>query len=109
MNKHSIHIAWLAILLLDLALLPAWAKTAQAEGGTASSPAQSFASASGASETLLPDGQILLLGGQSSRGKIQNGAAIKDPSSGMVTAVSGMHRARVYHSATVLPDGTVLI
>jgi RHS repeat-associated protein len=108
MNKHSIRIAWFATLLLVLAFLPAWAKTAQTDIG-ATAVAQNFAPGSGASATLLPNGQLLLVGGQDSHGKIQNAAAIQDPAGGPVTPLAGMHHARVYYSATVLPDGTVLI
>jgi hypothetical protein len=35
--------------------------------------------------------------------------ALEDPLTGSVVPISGMQQARAYHSATVLPDGTVLI
>ena len=68
-----------------------------------------FHSISGQSSTLLPDGRLLLLGGQDTR-KALASAFIKDPTTGAVTQLRpGMQRARYAHSATVLPDGTVLV
>ena len=63
----------------------------------------------GQSQTLLPDGQVLLLGG------IENGipvkkAALIDSSTGASIPVSGtLLQARAYHTATLLPNGKVLI
>ncbi|HTD25005.1 MAG TPA: RHS repeat-associated core domain-containing protein [Terriglobales bacterium] len=108
MNKHSIRIAWWAISLLILAAFPVWGKSAQAETDPASVE-QSSSLLAGASSTLLPSGQLLLLGGQDARGKIQDRAALKDPATGMIAPLPVMHFARSYHSASVLPDGTVLI
>src|SRR5260370_18578642 len=113
MNKNSIRIVCFTIPLLVLAALPLWAKTAQAsvqtEVESASVAAQTSSAGNGASARLLASGQLLLLGGQDAHGKIQNRAAIKDPATGVETPITGMHLARVYHSATVLPDGLVLV
>jgi N-acetylneuraminic acid mutarotase len=65
----------------------------------------------GHTATLLPDGKVLLAGG------ITNGppqtplssAEIYDPLTGMNSPATSMHSTRVYHSATLLPDGTVLV
>jgi len=64
----------------------------------------------GESTTLLPDGQWLLLGGESSDGRPLSTAQIWNPRTGVTTPLpSELQQARAYHSATMLPDGTVLI
>ena len=63
---------------------------------------------SGRSVTDLPDGRRLLAGGRSS-GRIVNRFAIIDPGSGFTTATGRLVVARADHTATVLPDGSVLI
>ncbi len=66
--------------------------------------------ADGQSATLLPSGQWLLLGGQSSDGHALAQAQLFDPHTGMMTPVSNKLSApRAHHSASVLPDGSVLI
>src|SRR5437773_3195519 len=63
----------------------------------------------GQSQTLMPDGRVLLLGGESANGPT-NTASLHDPANGSVTtlAVTLVH-ARAWHSATLLPNETVLI
>jgi RHS repeat-associated protein len=63
----------------------------------------------GASATLLPDGRWLLLGGQGAQGAL-SAATIWDPQTQSSTPLSRhLQQARAWHSATVLPDSTVLI
>jgi hypothetical protein len=62
----------------------------------------------GISSTLLPDGSRLLIGGDSSGGPSVT-AAIWDPASGGLSAVGSLNHARSWHTATLLPDGTVLV
>jgi hypothetical protein len=64
--------------------------------------------------TLLPNGKVLIAGG--ARDISPNGqylpvasAELYDPSSGTFTATGSMATSRVYHSATLLPNGKVLI
>jgi len=64
----------------------------------------------GSAKTLLPDGRLLISGGQDSSGRAQVTLSIQDPVTGAVTALNvGLRFARAAHTATVLPDGTVLV
>ncbi|MEA2577695.1 MAG: hypothetical protein QOD78_1283 [Chloroflexota bacterium] len=62
--------------------------------------------------TLLSDGQVLVAGGRSnnsSTGHALWSAELYDPSSGSWTTTGDLVKAHTSHSATLLPDGTVLI
>jgi len=64
---------------------------------------------SGQSQTLLPDGRLLLAGGQESGAAVST-VYFQNTKTGALTAANGtLLNARAYHSATVLPTGTVLI
>jgi uncharacterized repeat protein (TIGR03803 family) len=52
--------------------------------------------------TLLPNGQVLVVGGG-------NSAEIYDPNAGTWTLVASMNDGRSYPSATLLPNGQVLV
>jgi RHS repeat-associated protein len=74
---------------------------------TAARRPQNPAPATGQTSTLLPDGRLLLLGGEAVP---QTTAAIKDPRTGVLNALPvKLNQARTGHSATMLPDGQVLI
>ena len=63
-------------------------------------------------QTLLPDGTVLVAGSQrsgSDGGSALSSAEIYNPSSGTFAATGTMLSARFDHTATLLPDGTVLI
>jgi len=63
----------------------------------------------GQSATLLPDGRILLIGGDGSSGP-QSSVSIKDPRTQEITLLpNGLYQGRAWHSATMLPDGKVLV
>ena len=64
----------------------------------------------GATRTLLPDGRLLLSGGQDATGRAKGTLATGNPLTGEVTILgAAMRFPRTAHTATVLPDGTVLI
>lgn len=63
----------------------------------------------GQSVTMLPDGQLLLLGGMDSSNRVLSAAFLKGNSPVLQPLASGLVVARAGHTATVLPDGTVLV
>ncbi|GEM_PF-461504 len=70
----------------------------------------------GATSTLLPDGRVLIIGGLNENGRLTT-AEVYDPAMDMSLPVadhdtansSTLLAARQSHTATLLPDGTVLI
>jgi hypothetical protein len=76
-----------------------------------------------ASATLLQDGKVLLAGGQTatlpgpgatpdpddSNGTPTGEAELFDPATGTFSATGSMSMPRIFHTATLLPDGRVLI
>ncbi|MDR0842572.1 MAG: hypothetical protein LBP68_04030 [Acidobacteriota bacterium] len=67
-----------------------------------------------ATVTLLPDSRVLFVGGTSldvGTGAVITlaSAEIYDPKTGVFTAIGNMGTARVQHTASLLPDGRVLI
>lgn len=66
------------------------------------------AAASQHRDTLLPDGRVLLTGGQSGEGGISD-AQIYDPSTKKFTSAGKMAEPRFVHAMNLLPDGRVLV
>ena len=58
---------------------------------------------------LLQDGQVLITGGDTDSNGTVNWAELFDPAGGPLIATGSMSWARDGHSATPLPDGTVLV
>jgi len=75
----------------------------------------------GSSVTALPSGEVLVVGGatlksgvtnpfeDSAVDTLANDAWLYDPDTGSIDAVQPMNLARAFHTATLLPDGQVLI
>jgi RHS repeat-associated protein len=75
-------------------------------GGMLLSAAQA---ATGESQTLLPSGQMVCIGGQDASG-VRNTAFVENRQSGAITPLAAqLQYARAWHTATLLPDGSVFV
>ena len=66
----------------------------------------------GHTATLLPNGKVLVVGGENRYGKFSsalNRAELYDPASGTWTATTNLTSARDNHTTTLLPNGRVLV
>ena len=59
--------------------------------------------------TLLPNGQVLVAGGNDIFNNKLSSAELYDPASGLWTATGRMTTERIDHTATLLPNGQVLV
>ncbi|HVO21418.1 MAG TPA: kelch repeat-containing protein [Anaeromyxobacter sp.] len=83
-----------------------------ADGWTALSPS-GYVPSHGHTATLLSTGgdagKVLVVGGIDPYGGWLQSAQLFDPTDGSLTSLPPMGKARAYHTATLLPDGDVLI
>jgi Galactose oxidase, central domain/Kelch motif len=63
----------------------------------------------GETATRLPDGRVLIAGGESLPGRPLSSAEIYDPRRATWTPTRSMHVPRWHHTATLLLDGTVVV
>jgi Galactose oxidase, central domain/Kelch motif len=59
--------------------------------------------------TLLPNGQVLVAGGEDTAGNVLNSAELYNPTTGKWTVTGDMANARRNHTAALLPNGEVLV
>src|SRR5437763_8092310 len=111
MNRNrTLWVALLGAITLSAVGLVLWAKPAGHSRSQETRPsALSSPRLLGQTSTVLPDGEVLLLGGQGMEGPVAT-SGVEDPRTGGATQVHvPMLRSRAWHTATLLPDGTVLI
>jgi hypothetical protein len=79
--------------------------------GTWSATGSMATARAGHSATLLPDGKVLVAGGgrQSDAYTWLASAELYDPATGIWTTTGSLATSRVGHTATLLPDGKVLV
>lgn len=63
----------------------------------------------GATATRLPDGDVVIVGGEDTAGNAIVNVTMYDPAEGVWMAAPGLAAARMFHTATVLGDGRILI
>jgi YD repeat-containing protein len=69
----------------------------------------SVSNGGGRTETRLPDGRLLLAGGQGSSG-LESGLSVLDPRTQTTVRLNArLQEARAWHTATILPTGSILI
>ena len=78
---------------------PSWIPT-----GSLNIPRSGFVHQAGHTATLLQNGKVLVVGGDSS-----GLAELYDPATGAWSVTDRLNRPRWFHTATLLPDGKVLI
>ncbi len=61
------------------------------------------------SATVMNDGKVLIVGGQTTGNSPINNAWIFDPATRTVAATGALSRARYRHSATLMPNGNVVV
>jgi hypothetical protein len=59
--------------------------------------------------TMLPDGRVLVAGGDDNSSSVLSAAETWDPATGAFSAADSLEVARAGHAAALLPDGRVLI
>ena len=93
----------LAVLALNLSVIHE-AKAGSWVNNNSLNTARSFHTA-----TLLPNGQVLVAGGEGTNGGFLDYAELYDPATGKWTATALMNQVRFASTATLLPNGQVLV
>src|SRR5579872_2624942 len=108
MNKRfSLKLSTL-IVLSTISLFASGPKTLKTRSRLTPVP-QTANALSGQSTTLLPNGDLLILGGRTANGPLYT-ASIRSSQTGVTTLLrESLRHARYGHTATLLPDGTVLV
>ncbi len=76
----------------------------------AGSTAENASTLIGSTRTLLPDGRLLIVGGQDRSGHVQPSLSVVSPITGeLATLEINLRYPRAGHTTTVLPDGTAVI
>jgi Galactose oxidase, central domain len=98
-----------AVLLAGLTLI-SWVSAAQ-PAGTFSATGNMLTARASQTATLCPNGKVLIAGGISQPLAAQglSSAELYDPTAGTFSATGSMSVPRISHTATLLPDGRVLI
>jgi RHS repeat-associated protein len=92
------------VIVFAVAWLPVGVRAADSKTAQERRPEASTTPAAGQSRTVLPDGRILLAGGDAA-----GDVWIQDPRTGAATSVGRLSVPRAGHTATVLPDGSVIV
>jgi N-acetylneuraminic acid mutarotase len=107
MSKTGI-LAKMLVAALVLALLLNGAAPAGWAAGTWEAVGSLGSERANHSATLLPDGRVLVAGGDGPSGALSS-AELYDPLSGTWSPTGSLNTARYAHTATLLPDGRVLV
>ncbi len=93
---------WRLTQLLIIPVLPA-VPTLAAGSGTWTLTGSLHVARADSTATLLPNGQVLVVGGGGTSAELYN------PSTGSWTTTGSLHTARIEHTETLLPNGQVLV
>jgi hypothetical protein len=92
----------IVLVLGALTVLPA-VPTLAAGSGTWTLTGSLHVARADSTATLLPNGQVLVVGGEDTSAELYN------PATGTWTTTGSMHTARYQHTATLLQNGQVLV
>jgi large repetitive protein len=101
----SMCVAWFAVVLMASTAVPALAGSS----GTWTSTGNLNVARTGHTATLLPNGEVLVAGGEDVNGNILASAELYSPTTGKWTMTGSMATPRVSHAATLLHNGEVLV